>query len=158
MRHRTKPWNGTQLLGPIALAICAVAGVTGCASPDRSASTAGVDDRSAAPASLGEGGTTDIAGAVLLEEEARHRRTPPPRLHGKSFTTSAPSANGTIHRVDIRIRDGDAETRVDGRVVPRERVLVHRRGYVEILGEDGNPQIGFNLPRGMTGVANPTGR
>ncbi len=125
-----------------------------------SARPASVDASAApAPASIGENGAGEFTDPnPLLISEADHRRTPPPRLHGKSFTTSAPAADGTIRRVDIRIRDGAAETRVDGRVVPPERVVVHRRGQVEILGADGQPDISFNLPRAMTSMATPTGR
>ncbi|MBM4112488.1 MAG: hypothetical protein FJ253_03800 [Phycisphaerae bacterium] len=128
-----------------------------CAASPRSSIEVASNDSAASPASIAET-SGELDRAVLLEEEAAQRRTPPPRIHGKRFTTSATAADGRIHRIDIRIKDGSAETRLDGRLVPAERVLVHRRGHVEILGDDGRRQVGFNLPRGMTSVANPTGR
>lgn len=147
----------TQLLGTGALVIAASSLHFGCSASPHTGGDAGTNDAAASPASISEGDDA-LATAILLEEEAAQRRTPPPRMHGKRFTTSAPAADGSIRRVDICIVEGNAETRVNGRLVPPDRVLVHRRGSVDILAKDGSTELSFNLPRGMTSVANSTGR
>lgn len=76
----------------------------------------------------------------------------PPRPNGKAFTTAAIDRNGRTRHVEIRIRDGVAETRVDDQVIAPDRVLVHRRGAVEIVDASGRTDLWFNLPRGMTSV------
>ena len=84
--------------------------------------------------------------------EAPRRSQPPPRPQGKPFNTSLIDRDGRLRRVEIRMLDGVAETRVDGRLVAPERVRVHRRSVVEILDERGATELAFNLPRGMTSV------
>lgn len=86
------------------------------------------------------------------------RRTPPPRPQGKPFTTAVVGSDGHTHRIDIRLIDGRAETRVDGRVIPPERVMVHARGLVEILDENGRRELAFVLPKGKSSVNTTVGR
>jgi len=89
------------------------------------------------------------------DERAQPRRTAPPRMHGKTYNTAVVDEAGRVRNVEIRMRDGDAETRIDGKVVPREQVLVHRRGFVRIVDEQGQDELLFNLPRGMTSLTMP---
>lgn len=92
------------------------------------------------------------------DERAQVRRAPPPRTHGKTFNTAVVDEAGRVRNVEIRMRDGSAETRIDGKVIPREQVLVHRRGFVRIVDEQGNDELLFNLPRGMTSLTMPKAR
>lgn len=98
----------------------------------------------------------------LLEETPEpapskpERAAPPPRLNGKTFNTAIIDDAGRTRRIEIRMREGAAETRVDGQIVPADRVLVHRRGFVEIVDAEGARELSFNLPRGMTSVTRAT--
>lgn len=83
----------------------------------------------------------------------RGRSVPPPRVHGKTFNTAIVDERGQTRRIEIRLREGVAETRIDGQLVPADRVLVHRRGFVEVVDADGSRELSFNLPRGMTSIA-----
>jgi len=92
------------------------------------------------------------ADAPLSSGAEVDRNRPPPRPGGKTFNTAVVDDEGRTRLVEIRRRDQIAETRVDGRIVPPEQVLVHRRGVVEILDAKGQPELSFRLPRGMTSV------
>jgi len=109
-------------------------------------------DARSAP-TLSEQHTDDpIAELVDSAPSPRERTAPPPRLHGRTFNTAVVDELGRTRRIEIRMRDGVAETRVDGSLVAPDRVLVHRRGFVEIVDERGARDLHFNLPRGMTSV------
>lgn len=119
-----------------------------------SASPAAISESEAAPLEP----ELDIEALEELERVQQARRTPPPRPQGKPFTTAVVGSDGHTHRIDIRLIDGRAETRVDGRVIPPERVMVHARGLVEILDENGRRELAFVLPKGKSSVNTTVGR
>jgi uncharacterized protein YceK len=152
------------------VAMLAIAGtLAGCASvraQDRSShgapatSPAVVSDATNAPAASSQDPGNDPVAALIdatpperIPVNATHARTPaPPRANGKTFNTAIVDQHGQTRCVEIRLRDNVAETRVDGQLVPADRVLVHRRGFVEVVDAQGVRELSFNLPRGGNAV------
>ncbi len=75
----------------------------------------------------------------------------PPRVNGRIFTSPVVDATG-VHQLQIRIKDGDAVTTVDGRVVPKQQVRLLKGGKLQILEPDGRVRFSVQLPRGGTRV------